>query len=146
MIKDIFKTVIQNFQQFIVIWVVVILANQLIIFGACFAPYCLLAALPHTFVVAALIAFFLNSSEASNSLTVHQENNKKISKSLNHQNLDELIKFNKAPFQDEDLKKTSCPKCGAPMNKKTARQGRYAGNDFWGCSKYPQCKGIRNIE
>jgi DNA topoisomerase I len=33
------------------------------------------------------------------------------------------------------------PKCGAPMVKRRGSRG-----DFWGCSKYPTCKGTRNIE
>jgi len=59
MIVDIFKEVIHNFQKFLVTWVIVILVNQIAIFGACFAPYCLIAALPHTGVIAALITFFM---------------------------------------------------------------------------------------
>ncbi len=43
---------------FLITWFFVILANQIFIFGACFAGYCLLAALPHTFVIAALITYF----------------------------------------------------------------------------------------
>lgn len=59
MIVDIFKSIMANFQQFLVIWVVVLLVNQIFIFHACFAPYCLLAALPHTGIIAALIMFFI---------------------------------------------------------------------------------------
>jgi restriction system protein len=36
----------------------------------------------------------------------------------------------------------SCPKCGSFMVKRTAKQGANTGNMFWGCSKYPQCRGI----
>jgi len=38
-----------------------------------------------------------------------------------------------------------CPKCNSPMAKRTARQGANAGGQFWGCSRYPDCKGIRSI-
>ncbi|TDK50415.1 helix-hairpin-helix domain-containing protein [Antarcticimicrobium luteum] len=38
-----------------------------------------------------------------------------------------------------------CPYCGKPMVKRTARRGRNAGNQFWGCSGYPYCKGTRNV-
>jgi restriction system protein len=38
-----------------------------------------------------------------------------------------------------------CPKCGAPMSLRTARRGTNAGNQFYGCSRYPDCKGIRDI-
>lgn len=36
----------------------------------------------------------------------------------------------------------SCPECGAKMILRTAKKGAYAGNQFWGCSRYPACKGI----
>jgi restriction system protein len=39
----------------------------------------------------------------------------------------------------------NCPKCGAEMKKRVARQGSNAGNGFWGCSGYPACKGILPI-
>lgn len=39
-----------------------------------------------------------------------------------------------------------CPKCGQPMLRRTARSGARAGSDFWGCQRYPTCRGIVNIE
>jgi len=39
---------------------------------------------------------------------------------------------------------TNCPVCGASMVRRTARKGKHAGRQFWGCSKYPACKGTRN--
>lgn len=39
----------------------------------------------------------------------------------------------------------SCPRCGSSMRMKVARKGRNAGNNFWGCSRYPSCKGTRSI-
>lgn len=33
-----------------------------------------------------------------------------------------------------------CPKCGKQMVKRVAKQGANAGNEFWGCSGYPQCR------
>jgi hypothetical protein len=38
-----------------------------------------------------------------------------------------------------------CPRCGAPMIKRTASKGNNAGNEFWGCSNFPNCHGIVNI-
>lgn len=40
---------------------------------------------------------------------------------------------------------TTCPRCGSQMIKRMARRGRNAGNSFWGCSRYPVCKGTINI-
>ncbi len=34
-----------------------------------------------------------------------------------------------------------CPRCGSTMVLRTAKAGRNAGQPFWGCSGYPQCKG-----
>ena len=37
----------------------------------------------------------------------------------------------------------ACPACGGPMRKQVARKGRNAGNPFWSCCSYPDCKGTR---
>lgn len=39
----------------------------------------------------------------------------------------------------------TCPRCSQPMVKRLARRGRNAGNYFWGCSRFPTCRGTRNI-
>lgn len=38
----------------------------------------------------------------------------------------------------------SCPKCGSDMVLRLAKKGRYRGNTFWGCQKYPRCNGVIN--
>jgi restriction system protein len=37
----------------------------------------------------------------------------------------------------------SCPTCGKSMVSRTARRGRNAGSQFWGCPSYPSCLGSR---
>lgn len=37
----------------------------------------------------------------------------------------------------------ACPRCGGAMIKRIAKQGANAGNPFWGCSSFPECRGIR---
>lgn len=44
------------------------------------------------------------------------------------------------------MQNPQCPKCGSMMKLQTARKGKYAGRQFYGCSRYPTCKGIVNIE
>lgn len=34
-----------------------------------------------------------------------------------------------------------CPQCGQVMALRTAKAGKYAGQQFWGCTGYPECKG-----
>ncbi len=36
----------------------------------------------------------------------------------------------------------SCPQCGKLMVLRTAKSGKNAGSQFWGCCDYPDCKGM----
>ena len=40
----------------------------------------------------------------------------------------------------------TCPDCGSLMNLKTAKNGKNAGSQFFGCSTFPKCRGIVNID
>ena len=40
----------------------------------------------------------------------------------------------------------ACPICASPMVLRYARRGERAGKQFWGCSAYPKCHGIVNID
>jgi len=42
-------------------------------------------------------------------------------------------------------KAAKCPKCGRPLRKMVARKGRNAGNEFWGCSGFPECDYTKNV-
>ena len=58
------------------------------------------------------------------------------------------IKGFSVPPADESASPTNsdaprCPQCDSPMVRRTAKKGRYAGQDFWGCPRYPNCKGTR---
>jgi restriction system protein len=50
-----------------------------------------------------------------------------------------------APTKDSvaAAKAPSCPECGSSMVLRTARRGANRGNPFWGCPKYPNCRGTR---
>lgn len=39
----------------------------------------------------------------------------------------------------------SCPVCNSVMQKRTAKRGANTGNEFWGCSQYPKCRGVISI-
>jgi hypothetical protein len=39
----------------------------------------------------------------------------------------------------------SCPKCGAQLRVRVAQRGGYRGQPFLGCSRYPECDGLRPI-
>ncbi|MBR4732391.1 MAG: NERD domain-containing protein [Lachnospiraceae bacterium] len=46
----------------------------------------------------------------------------------------------------EDAKSMICPKCGSPLVLRTAKKGDNAGNQFYGCSAFPKCRYVRNLE
>lgn len=39
----------------------------------------------------------------------------------------------------------ACPQCGKPTVLRTAKTGKNAGQQFWGCTAYPECKGVVNL-
>lgn len=39
----------------------------------------------------------------------------------------------------------ACPNCGKPMLRRTQMRGQGQGQQFWGCSDYPKCKGTRPV-
>jgi restriction system protein len=51
----------------------------------------------------------------------------------------------KSPKIQVEVKDTVCPVCRSPMVMRTARRGKNAGNGFWGCSRFPKCRGTRSI-
>ena len=52
-----------------------------------------------------------------------------------------------APMRERTVAATSnvptCPNCAKPMIKRTAKRGANAGGEFWGCTGFPACKGVR---
>ncbi|MBE9395740.1 restriction endonuclease [Pontibacterium sp. N1Y112] len=64
--------------------------------------------------------------------------------------LDKMIRYAKKSVPDDALRQVesapgspSCPKCSSVMVKRKARQGQHAGLEFWGCSQFPKCRGIK---
>lgn len=39
----------------------------------------------------------------------------------------------------------ACPQCSKPMVLRTAKTGKNAGQQFWGCTAYPDCKGVVKV-
>ena len=70
---------------------------------------------------------------------------------------EELMEHRMLPFPDDELAAIRdflaenhcpqqpasplCPVCGSHTRRNTAKKGRHAGNDFWGCVNYPKCSG-----
>lgn len=50
------------------------------------------------------------------------------------------------PVENSNADEPVCPKCGAAVIKRVATKGANAGKEFYGCSNYPKCRGIINIQ
>jgi len=45
------------------------------------------------------------------------------------------------PLDIQGTIQKECPRCGSAMIRRIAKQGINAGNEFWGCSRFPTCRG-----
>ncbi len=50
---------------------------------------------------------------------------------------------NLAPLESNPQHSVLCPICNSQMVLRTAKRGANAGNSFFGCSRYPACRGSR---
>lgn len=48
--------------------------------------------------------------------------------------------------QVPDLVGPRCPQCGSGMAKRTAARGPRVGEAFWGCPRFPVCRGTRPMQ
>ncbi len=51
----------------------------------------------------------------------------------------------KSGFKSPIADLVTCPSCGQPMILRRSKRGANVGNQFWGCSTYPACKGTRKF-
>ncbi len=54
-------------------------------------------------------------------------------------------KQDQATEEKQVYKGLVCPKCGSPMVKRVATKGANQGKEFYGCSNFPKCRFIINI-
>ena len=57
-------------------------------------------------------------------------------------NLDSEIQQEEEKKQEMPEIEPLCPICSREMILRTAKKGKNAGNTFWGCSQYPNCRGV----
>ena len=73
----------------------------------------------------------------------HIKNIQVASEDVN-QKINENIETKKQTVSDTVGK--VCPKCGNNMVLRTAQKGQHVGKQFWGCTNYPKCRYIQNID
>lgn len=105
-----------------------------VIFGAIYLVW--LAVREIVEITIHLIKTFLNSKNKD-----HSTQNETPFESIEHRDL------NVFPFKVDSISlvpNLNCPNCSGPMVKRTARRGKNRGNEFYGCSRFPICKGTRS--
>ena len=50
------------------------------------------------------------------------------------------------PTDFRSFNSPSCPRCSSEMVRREAKRGPNVGKAFWGCTKYPVCKGTHLVE
>ena len=78
-----------NAKFFFITWGIVLLINQIFIFGGCLAPYCIVAALPHTGVVSAVIVYLYFQEEKKEKI-IQQERSYESQYTSNNDKADPL--------------------------------------------------------
>ena len=47
---------------------------------------------------------------------------------------------------EAEQEQKKCPRCGGILLLRTASKGANAGNQFYGCSNYPKCRYVQNVD
>lgn len=97
------------------VWGVLLVLNQLFIFGGCFAPHCLLAALPHTGVISFLIISFMSTDKLEEKTLESMFTDKFQEKSID---------FTRKPDEANDALSSN------PLKAKGDEYERYIGKHF----------------
>jgi len=59
---------------------------------------------------------------------------------------DKSDKSDRSDGSDSRESAPPCPLCGKPMRRRTAHTGPHAGEPFWGCGGWPECRGLLPIK
>ena len=89
---------------------------------------------------------FIRYIKSKTDKIISQEEVNKIVSMIESGRLSRTLKTNREHIKDvqnivkEKENQNSCPKCGAELILRVAKQGVNKGNEFYGCSNYPKCR------
>lgn len=85
-------------------------------------------------------------------LSIHKEQpdyNKKYRELLLSKGDELVVREEEEVYRKSEEKSENeiiCPRCKAPMILRTAQKGEKAGTKFYGCSRFPKCRGVVNLK
>ena len=47
---------------------------------------------------------------------------------------------------EEKEKSVQCPRCRGEMVRRVVKRGENVGKEFWGCSGFPKCREMMNLQ
>lgn len=83
--------------------------------------------------------------EANNENVVVEANNKNDVVENDDKNGAVEVDISDSVQTDENAPDLVCPKCGNKLLLRVAKKGANAGKRFYGCSAFPKCRYIKNV-
>ncbi len=90
---------------------------------------------------------YINFIKSKNEILLSDDEVKEAIRVIESGRFDRSFKTNREHLKHvknivkEKLSGQVCPRCGCAMALRQVRKGVNAGNQFWGCSKFPKCRG-----
>ena len=88
--------------------------------------------------------------QSANESDISQEAAAKAPESVGDQNNETSEKLDKVDVAGSEFEpipqEKTCPRCGNALVLRTATKGERAGKQFYGCSSFPKCRYIENID
>jgi len=94
---------------------------------------------------------YLDFIKSKNEILLSQDEVKKAIQSIELGRFERSYKTNREHVKHvknivhEKQNRKSCPKCGSEMVLRTVKKGTNAGENFWGCSRFPKCRATIKI-
>ena len=85
----------------------------------------------------------IEAGRLSRGLKTNRQHNKHVKEIVAGKQKTEQVK---AAEISQEPSIPTCTKCGSDMVLRTAKTGKNAGNQLWGCSNFPKCRAIVEID
>ena len=86
----------------------------------------------------------LKEEKTNENLTPKENISKGIEEEKTNENLTPKENISKG-IEEEKKKRVRCPRCRSYMVIRTVKKGKNIGSKFYGCTKYPRCRGTRFV-
>lgn len=93
-----------------------------------------------TNVDAAIKSAHIENIEKKYKTTSQEKRKESVEEVVEEDSTEEMLK------DEADENKMICPRCGNILVLRTAKKGHNAGKSFYGCSGFPKCRYIQNLE